>query len=182
MRYPLTETIALQRWGHSAATILAVRAPQSQPAMTAHEGLDAVMSRHRSGVDRRFEIGRRDRYSEIDPPATFDRTVHRGKIDKISLHDFGPEHPQGVSPFILSPYQGAHVMPLGEQHCSEMAAYRTDVAGCSGHEDGTAMGGDFVAISLPCTCVQIYWNGRREPLPAMAAPPTEQLRRDSAPL
>ena len=35
MRYPLTETIALHRSGHSAAMTFAVRAPQSKPPMIA---------------------------------------------------------------------------------------------------------------------------------------------------
>jgi hypothetical protein len=41
---PLTETIALQRSGQSAAMMLAVRAPQSKPAMVAFSILRASIN------------------------------------------------------------------------------------------------------------------------------------------
>ena len=97
------------------------------------------MARHRGDVHRGFEISGRDRHPEIDARATFDRAVHRGKVGQIALHDLGPELAQAFSAFILPPYQGAHLMPLGEQHCGEVAADSTDVAGRSGHEDRAAM-------------------------------------------
>ncbi|BAZ21448.1 hypothetical protein NIES4073_23260 [Kalymmatonema gypsitolerans NIES-4073] len=106
-----------------------------------HESLDTVVARHCGGVDRGFQISRRDRHSEIDARATFDRTVHRGKVGQIALHDLGPELAQALSAFILPPDQGAHLMPFGEQHCGEVAADGTEIAGRSGHEDRTAMCG-----------------------------------------
>ncbi|MNL41861.1 hypothetical protein D3C87_1642880 [compost metagenome] len=44
IRYPLTETSATQRSGHSAAMMSAVRAPQSKPAMTARSIFNASIS------------------------------------------------------------------------------------------------------------------------------------------
>jgi hypothetical protein len=43
IRYPLTDTSALTRSGQSAATMSAVRAPQSKPARTAFSILSASM-------------------------------------------------------------------------------------------------------------------------------------------
>ena len=58
-----------------------------------HESLDAVVSRHRGGVDRGFQVGRRDRHSEIDAPATFDGAVHRGEVRQVALYDLCAEPP-----------------------------------------------------------------------------------------
>ena len=44
IRYPLTETIELQRAGQSAAMMFAVRAPQSKPASVAFSMLSASIS------------------------------------------------------------------------------------------------------------------------------------------
>ena len=42
-----------------------------------HESLDAMVPRDRGDVDRGFQIGRRDRHSEIDACTTFDRRCMR---------------------------------------------------------------------------------------------------------
>ncbi len=102
-----------------------------------HEGLDAVVARHRSGVDRGFEISCRDRHAEIDARHPFDRLVHRGKIGQVALHDLGTEPPQTFRAFILPPNQGAHPVSPVEQHGGEVAAHRADVAGRAGDEDGS---------------------------------------------
>jgi hypothetical protein len=104
-----------------------------------HEGLDAVVARHRGGVDSGFQISRRDRHSEIDARATFDRAVHRGEVGQVALHDLGTEPPQTFRAFILPPNQGAHLMPFVQQHCGEVAADSTDIAGRSGHQDRAVM-------------------------------------------
>jgi hypothetical protein len=44
MRYPLTDTMALQRSGQSAPMMLAVRAPQSKPARVALSILSASIN------------------------------------------------------------------------------------------------------------------------------------------
>jgi hypothetical protein len=124
-----------------------------------HEGLDAVVARHSGDVDRGFEISRRDRHPEIEARATLDRTVHRGQIGQIALHDLGPEPAQALGAFILPPDQGAHLMPLGEQHRGEVAADGTDVAGRSGHEDRAAMCG--LHHRIICLAVAFRCVGRR---------------------
>jgi hypothetical protein len=45
------------------------------------------------GVDRGFQVGRRDRHSEIDAPATFDGAVHRGEVRQVALYDLCAEPP-----------------------------------------------------------------------------------------
>jgi hypothetical protein len=45
-----------------------------------HEGLDAVVTRHRGGVDRGRQVIGRNRHAEIDTRAIFDRAVHRGEV------------------------------------------------------------------------------------------------------
>ena len=57
------------------------------------EGLDAVVARHRGGVDRGFQVGRRDRHSEIDAPDTSDGAVHRGEVRQVALYDLGAGPP-----------------------------------------------------------------------------------------
>jgi hypothetical protein len=68
-----------------------------------HEGLDAVMARHRGGVDRGLQIGRRDRHAEIDARAAFDGAMHRGEIRQVALHDLGAEPAQGAGALVLPP-------------------------------------------------------------------------------
>jgi hypothetical protein len=85
-----------------------------------HEGLDAVMARHRGGVDRGLQTGRRDRHAEIDARAVFDSAVHRGEIRQVALHGLGAEPAQGAGALVLPPDQGAYLVALGEQHCGEL--------------------------------------------------------------
>src|SRR5262245_27429343 len=58
-----------------------------------HESLNAVVARHRGGVDRGFQVGWRDRHSEIDAPATFYGPVHRGEVRQVALYDLCAEAP-----------------------------------------------------------------------------------------
>ena len=51
------------------------------------------------------------------------------------MHDLGAEPAQGLGALILPPDQGAHLVPLGEQHFGEVAADGADSAGRAGHED-----------------------------------------------
>jgi hypothetical protein len=104
-----------------------------------HEDLDAVVARHRGGVDRGFQVGRRDRHSEIDASATLDGAVHRGEIRQIALYDLCAEPPKGFGARILAPNQGAHLVPPCEQKFGEVAADAAHRAGCSGHEDWAAV-------------------------------------------
>jgi hypothetical protein len=67
--------------------------------------------------------------------------VRRGEIGQIAPHDLGPEPAQALGASVLPPDQGAHLVPLVEQHRGEVAAHRADVAGRSGHEDQAAMYG-----------------------------------------
>jgi len=100
-----------------------------------HEDLDAVMARHRSGVDRGLQIGRRDRHAEIDARAAFDGAVHRGEIRQVTLHDLGAKPAQGDGALVLPADQRAYLVALGEQHCGEVATDGADGTGSSGHED-----------------------------------------------
>src|SRR6202040_3345443 len=45
------------------------------------------------------------------------------------------EPPQGFGALVLTPNQGAHLVPPCEQEFGEVAADATHSAGCSGHED-----------------------------------------------
>src|SRR6202035_1876878 len=89
----------------------------------------------RGGVDRGFQVGRRDRHSEIDAPATFDGAVHRGEVRQVALYDLSAEPPKGFGALVLTPSQGAHLVPPCEQEFGEVAADAAHSARCSGHED-----------------------------------------------
>src|SRR5208337_925610 len=93
------------------------------------------MTRHRGGVDRGLQIGRRNRHTEIHARAAFDGAVHRGKIRQVALHDLGAKPTQGAGALVLPPDQGAYLVAFGEQHCGEVATDGADGAGGSGNED-----------------------------------------------
>src|ERR1700719_5389761 len=46
-----------------------------------------------------------------------------------------PQPPQGFGAVVLTPNQGAHLVPPCEQEFGEVAADAAHSAGCSGHED-----------------------------------------------
>ena len=104
-----------------------------------HEGFNAVVTRHGGGVDRGRQVIGRNRHAEIDTRATFDRAVHRDEVGQVALHDLGAELAQGSGAFILSAHQSSHLVPLGEQHFSDIAADGTDSASCAGHQDGVSV-------------------------------------------
>jgi hypothetical protein len=100
-----------------------------------HESFDAVVARHGGGVDSGRQVVGRNRHAEVDTRATLDRAVHRDQIGQVALHDLGAELAQGSGAFILSAHQSPHLMPLGEQHFSDIAADGTDSASRAGHQD-----------------------------------------------
>jgi hypothetical protein len=98
-----------------------------------HEGLNAMVARHGSGVDRGRQVIGRNRHAEIDTRATFDRAVHRGEIGQVAVHDLSAELAQGLCALIFPADQGADLVPFGEQHFGEVAADGADSASRAGH-------------------------------------------------
>src|SRR5262249_19716806 len=64
-----------------------------------------------------------------------DGSVHRGEVRQVALYDLCAELPQGFGALVLTPNQGAHLVPSCEQEFGEAAANATHSTGCSGHED-----------------------------------------------
>ena len=88
-------------------------------------------SNYTSGDDYVVEfLGYRFSFNAID----FEQRVNAAAV-RLRL----VEPAQRLGALILPPDQGAHLMPFGEQHCGEVAADSTDVAGRSGHEDRAVM-------------------------------------------
>src|SRR5260370_959107 len=61
--------------------------------------------------------------------------MHRGKVRQVAHHDLCAELPKRLGALVLTPNQGAHLVPLCEQEFGEVAADAAHSAGCSGHED-----------------------------------------------
>ncbi|MEA2863442.1 MAG: hypothetical protein QOC84_1398 [Bradyrhizobium sp.] len=61
--------------------------------------------------------------------------VHRGEVRQVALYDLCAEPPHGFGALVLTPNQGAHLVPPCEQELGEVAADAAHSAGRSGHED-----------------------------------------------
>ena len=91
-----------------------------------------MVARYGGGVDCGRQVIDRNRHTEIDTCATFDRAAHRSEVGQVALYDFGAELAQGLCALILTAHQCPHLVPLGEQHFGQVAANGADSASRAG--------------------------------------------------
>ncbi len=94
------------------------------------------MLRHRRNIDRRFQIGIRNRHSEVHPLAAVYRPMHRIEIQQIADHDFRTHVAQRLSALVFVSHHRTHRFALLQQQLAGRSPYAADAARRAGDQNG----------------------------------------------
>jgi hypothetical protein len=94
------------------------------------------MLRHRRRIDRRGQIGIRNRHAEVHRLASGNHPMHRIEIDQIADHDLRTHVAQRLRTSVFISHHRTHRFALLQQQFGDRAPYRADAARRTGDQNG----------------------------------------------
>ena len=83
---------------------------------------------HRRRIDRRGQIGIRNRHAEVHRLAAGNCPMHRIEIQKIANHNLGAKFAQRLRAFVFNSHHRAHGLALLQQQLGDRASYPANAA------------------------------------------------------
>ncbi len=120
------------------------------------ERLHAVMLRHRRRIDRRGQIGIRNRHAEVHRLAAGNHPMHRIEIEEIADHDLRTHVAQRLRAFVFISHHRTHRFALLQQQFGDRAPYRANAARRAGDQNGICHVFSSYAFTLNRKCSILF--------------------------